>query len=185
MRSKPILHKLFVSLFATLLATLLFAKAYAHEVALLKSEPANGSILAESPTQVRAWFGEEMQTATSALQVFNADGQRVDDGAGSVDLTDPDHASMLVNLPPLPEGEYRVRWYVVLVDGDTSESAFNFFVGDEAAASAAGFVPADTTVLYYQAETESESGPWLIIGGGVALAALIVPLTILRRRKTQ
>jgi methionine-rich copper-binding protein CopC len=174
----------------TLMATLLFVvAAHAHEAALLKSEPVNGRVLAQSPAQVRAWFGEEIQSATSALQVFNAAGERVDDGSGGVDLTDPDHASMLVNLPPLPEGEYRVRWYVVLIDGDASESAFNFYVGDETSAVASGFAPADTTVLYYQAETEAETEtepvPWLIIGGGVIIIALIVPLASLWRRKPQ
>ena len=54
-----------------------------------------------------------------------------------------DHAALVVTLPPLPDGAYLVRWYVVLLDGDASESSFNFYVGDEAAAAAANFTPAD------------------------------------------
>lgn len=157
---------------------------WAHEGDLLRSDPVNGTILADSPEQIRTWFNEELQTQGSTLQVFDAGGQRVDGGGGGVDLTDPDHASMKVSLPPLPEGAYLVRWYVVLLDGDATESVFNFYVGDETAASAAGFEPADTTVLYYQAESEVEDGGggWLIIAAfvGVALATA-VPL-LLRRK---
>ncbi len=157
----------------------------AHAVALLRSDPANGSILVQSPTEIRAWFGEEMQTGVSTLQVFSADGQRMDNGDGGVDLNDPDHASMVVTVPPLPDGEYLVRWYVVLLDGDASESSFNFYVGDEASAAAANFIPADLEVFYYQAEedtAESSLGIWLVAGGifGVGLLAAAVLIT---RRK--
>jgi copper transport protein len=158
-------------------ATLLtFKVVAAHEATFLQSDPMNGAIIAQAPAQIHAWFGEELQTGVSILQVFNADGQRVDAGDGQVDLTDPDHASLVVALPPLPDGAYRVRWYIVLLDGDASESSFNFFVGDEAAASAAGFAPADDSIFYYQAESENEATPWLITGGGVVVLIALVPL---------
>lgn len=156
----------------------------AHAIELLRSDPANGSVLTQSPTEIRAWFGEEMQTGVSTLQVFNTVGQRIDNGDGGVDLDDPDHASMVVTLPTLPEGEYRVRWYVVLLDGDASESSFNFFVGNEAAAAAANFAPADTEVFYYQAEEdEAASSPiiWLIGGGLVGVGLLAAAMITMRR----
>ncbi|MCB9419660.1 MAG: copper resistance protein CopC [Ardenticatenaceae bacterium] len=168
------------SIKAILLAGLLLVTAVslvsAHAVELLRSDPANGSILAQSPAEIHAWFGEEMQTGVSTLQVFSASGQRVDNGDGGVDLNDPDHASMFVTLPPLPDGEYLVRWYVVLLDGDASESSFNFFVGDEATAAAANFTPASAEVFYYQAEDDTAQNNlivWLVGGGlmGVGLLA--------------
>jgi methionine-rich copper-binding protein CopC len=166
------------------LALLLTFKAVsAHEVTFLQSNPENGAIVAQSPAQIRALFDEELQTGVSILQVFNADGQRVDSGDGQVDLMDPDHASLVVNLPPLPDGAYWVRWYIVLLDGDASESSFNFFVGQPEAAAAAGFAPADDTIFYYQAESENTSVPWLITGGGVVVLIALVPLLaiVLRR----
>jgi hypothetical protein len=180
--------RLSISVKAALLAVLLAATAVsfvsAHAVTLLRSDPANGSILAQSPAEIHAWFGEEMKTGVSTLQVFSAAGQRMDKGDGGVDLNDPDHASMIVPLPPLPEGEYLVRWYVVLLDGDASESSFNFFVGDEAAAAAADFTPADTEVFYYQAE-EDDAGSsltiWLV--GGVLGAGLLIAAALTMRRK--
>ena len=157
----------------------------AHAVELLRSNPANGTVLSQSPAEIRAWFGEEMQTGASTLQVFSAAGQRVDNGDGGVDLNDPDHASLVVSLPPLPEGEYLVRWYVVLLDEDASESSFNFFVGDETTAAAADFNPASTEVFYYQAEEdEAESNPFVwLAGGGVLGVGLLAVAALMVRRK--
>jgi hypothetical protein len=141
--------------------------------------------VAQPPSEIRAWFGEEMKTGVSTLQVFTAEGQRVDNGDGGVDLNDPEHASMVVTLPPLPEGEYLVRWYVVLLDDDASESTFNFFVGDEAAATAAGFAPADTEVFYYQAEEDDPESSliiWLAVGGLVGVGLLAAATMTLRRK---
>lgn len=159
--------------------------AFAHAIELLRSTPANGSILPQSPAEIQAWFGEEMQTGVSTLQVFSANGQRVDHGDGGVDLNDPEHASLIVTVPDLPEGEYLVRWYVVLLDGDASESSFNFFVGDEAAAAAANFTPAAGEVLYYQAEEDSAETsllPWLA-GGGLLGVGLLAAAALTMRRK--
>lgn len=117
------------------------ALSYAHLVELLSSFPENGAIVAESPGVITAVFNEEMQSATSTLELFGAQGVQVDDGSGGVDLDDPDHASMQVSVPPLAEGAYTVRWHVVLLDGDATAGSFNFFVGDEAAANAANFAP--------------------------------------------
>ena len=168
------------------LATLLaFSVVSAHEVTFLQSDPMNGAIIAQAPDQIRAEFGEELQTGVSILQVYNADGQRVDSGDGQVDLTDPDHASLVVNIPSLSDGAYRVRWYIVLLDGDASESSFSFFVGDEVAAAAVGFMPADDTIFYYQVENENKFAPWMITGGGVALLmTLVFLMVIIFRRNT-
>lgn len=166
------------------LALLLTFKAVsAHEVTFLQSNPENGAIVVQSPAQIRALFGEELQTGVSILQVFNTDGQRVDSGDGQVDLTDPDHASLVVNIPSLQDGAYRVRWYIVLLDGDASEGSFNFFVGPPEAAAAAGFTAADDTIFYYQVESENVSAPWLFMGGGVVVLIALMPLLaiVLRR----
>ncbi len=175
---------------AVLLTVLLLGTAVslvsAHAVTLLRSDPANGSILAQSPTEIRAWFGEEVQTGVSTLQVFSAAGQRMDNGDGGVDLNDPDHASMVVTVPPLPDGAYLVRWYVVLLDGDASESSFNFYIGDEASAAAANFTPADLEVFYYQAEeddaAESSLSIWLVAGGILGVGLLVAAVLTTRRK---
>ncbi|MBE2221343.1 MAG: copper resistance protein CopC [Anaerolineae bacterium] len=162
---------------------LIFKGVSAHEAVFIKSDPVNGAIMAEAPAQINAWFGEELQTGVSVLQVFNADGERVDSGDGQVDLNDPDHASLIVRLPELAEGAYLVRWYVVLLDGDTSESVFNFFVGDEVDAAAVNFEPADTTVFYYQAEEADAPGNWFMVGGGMMVLLVLLPLVVIMFRR--
>ncbi|HLE15839.1 MAG TPA: copper resistance CopC family protein [Anaerolineales bacterium] len=106
-----------------------FEPASAHEVEIVKSDPAAGAVLEQPPDRVTIWFNEENQSGKSTFQVFNSDDQPVDLGGGGVDLTDPDHASMVVNLPALPDGAYLVRWKVVLLDGDESEGEYVFYVG--------------------------------------------------------
>ncbi len=151
------------------------AVSYAHLVELLSSFPENGAIVAESPEVITAVFNEEMQSDTSTFELFDDQGQQVDSGDGGVNLNDPDHASMQVGVPPLAEGAYTVRWHVVLLDGDATDGAFNFFVGDEAAANAANFapIPAGSEV-----EVTAVPGPgasstlWLV--AGILVSALFV-----------
>lgn len=114
---------------AFLTLVLLVASAKAHAL-LIKSEPENNAKLEQAPDQIRAWFGEELETGLSSMQVFDLEGNQVDSGDGSVDLNDPDHASMLVSLPDsLPNGTYVVRWTVVSADdGDPTEGEFSFKV---------------------------------------------------------
>jgi methionine-rich copper-binding protein CopC len=101
----------------------------AHGVEVLKSDPAEGSVLQQSPSQVKVFFNEELKAGESTLQVLNSKGDKVDLGNGGVDLDDPDHASMKVDVSSLPTGIYLVNWHVVLTDGDASDGQFNFTVG--------------------------------------------------------
>ena len=131
------IRQLFVTSFLVAVLTLtLVGAALAHEVILTKSNPADGAVLDQAPAQVRAWFNEEMQTGESTLRVLDASGQLVDLGDGGVDLDDAYHASMLVSLPSLPDGAYTVHWHVVLLDGDASDGAFTFYIGEKPAGEA-------------------------------------------------
>jgi hypothetical protein len=86
--------------------------------------------LDESPPEVIAWFAEELVSGESSITVFNTQGNQVDNGDGGVDLNDLDHASMIVTLPSLPDGSYTVQWHAVLLDGDATDGAFAFAVGE-------------------------------------------------------
>lgn len=141
--------------------------SYAHLVEMLSSFPENGAIISQAPELITAVFDEEMQTESSNMQVFDAAGNQVDNGDGGVDLNDPDHASMQVHVPQLAEGAYTVRWHVVLLDGDATAGAFNFFVGDQATASAANFAPipdgseVETTAV---PTADPNNSIWLVAG---------------------
>jgi methionine-rich copper-binding protein CopC len=112
-------------------ALLLTTAALAHRPRdiVMQSEPADEAVMQQSPARVVVWFSTELATGPSRLQVFAADKRQVDNGSGGVDLHDPDHASLLVRLPALPEGEYTVRWRAaVFADGDIVEGRFSFTV---------------------------------------------------------
>lgn len=151
----------------------------AHDAAIVKSIPANGDVLAESPSQVTAWFEEELIGGESTMRVFNAQGKQVDNGDGGVDLDDPDHAIMIVTLPELPDGSYTVQWHAALLDGDATDGAFAFAVGE-----GQSVVPA---AVPSSAAAAASSGPppaglIAVVFAGLFVLLLIVGLVIRRRR---
>lgn len=159
-----------------LLLLYLVMPALAHDVILLVSDPANGSIIATAPAQITAVFNEEITTDDTFLRVYNAENVQVDNGDGGVDLGDPNHSSMIVSLPQLPEGAYLVRWRVVLIDSDPTEGQFNFFVGDELAAAAAQFSPIPPEeMITFSTEDLANQGiantTWIAVG---VVATLVV-----------
>lgn len=161
---------LVLALVLTLLTSgLLIVGVSAHgpEV-LIKSDPPNGAVLKQSPSKVTAWFSTELDTKLSTLQVFDAQGRQVDLEDGGVDLNDPDHASMIVNLPALPDGNYTVRWSATLDDGDAVEEEFTFTVGEGGATAAQSTAP-------QQAPTEAGPG-WLgsFISAGLTALLLVM-----------
>jgi methionine-rich copper-binding protein CopC len=102
----------------------------AHEISPKSSQPEPGQVLTASPAEVVLVFPEEVAETGSTLTVVDASGKAVDQGGGGVDLDDPEHATLRVKLPPLPEGVYEVQWKIILTDGDQSNGAYHFGVGN-------------------------------------------------------
>lgn len=155
---------------ALLALVLSVRRAAAHSPELVKSDPPNGAVLKQAPTQVTAWFSEELITGQSTLQVFDSTGRQVDNGDGGVDLNDPDHASMIVKLPALPNGAYAARWQVVLEDGDTTDGEFTFSVGEAA--------PIATRTPASERAPANDGFNWPVGGIMVSLGALLIILII-------
>ncbi|HKW80394.1 MAG TPA: copper resistance CopC family protein [Casimicrobiaceae bacterium] len=101
------------------------APAGAHAF-LDHASPAVGSTVHATPTRVRLWFTQELESAFSTLQVSNASGQRVD--KADVQLDPADATLLSVSLPPLAPGRYRVTWRVLSVDTHATEGDFTFDV---------------------------------------------------------
>lgn len=163
---------------AVFILTFAVTAVFAHEVELLESTPKNGDLLAESPPEVTAQFSEELVSGESTLIVINAQGVQVDNGDGGVDLNDPDHASMLVTLPLLPDGVYTVQWHAVLLDGDTTDDAIAFTIGDEPRVMPSE-APAEATVPN---QTKLSTSSIIAIAGGLVVL-LIVAALFMRHRK--
>jgi methionine-rich copper-binding protein CopC len=112
---------------AVALAALLLGAGVAWSHAFLeRAEPRVGSTVKSAPSQVRAWFTQELEPAFSTLEVVNEKGERVDRGPAQVDASS--RALLLVPLKPLGPGTYRVKWRVLSVDTHVTEGDFTFRV---------------------------------------------------------
>ena len=93
-----------------------------------RATPSPNSVLDEAPDRVVIWFTEPLEPKLSEIRVLDSLGNRVDDGASSVDPNDP--TVMSVGLEAIPDGAYTVAWKnVSTVDGHGVRGAFVFSVG--------------------------------------------------------
>lgn len=99
--------------------------AFAHAF-LDHADPRVGSEISTSPASIRIWFSDELDPASSTVQVFNAQGKEVDAGNPHVDAGDK--TLLIVSLPPLPAGAYRVVWHVTASDTHKTTGDFKFTV---------------------------------------------------------
>lgn len=134
--------------------------AQAHDVTILRSDPADGAVLAAAPTAAQIWFAEELAAEGSSLQMFDAAGTQVDLKDGGLDPADNTHTSLKVSLPALGNGVYVARWTAVLPDGDSVVGTFQFTVETPAYPAAAPAVPTAAAVdsAYPAGGSESQAG---------------------------
>ena len=90
------------------------------------SEPRVGAEVHKPPAEVKIWFTQEVEPAFSRIEVSGADGKEVDKKDSHVDPID--HHVLIVSLPALPPGTYRVHWHVVSVDTHHTQNDFKFTV---------------------------------------------------------
>ena len=157
----------------------------AHELEPTSMSPNEGEVLQQSPKEVRLTFAEELQEDGSNVQVFNEQGVQVDLGGGGVDLNNIDHNSLVVQLPDLPEGVYRVKWSVILLDGDSSEGGYYFGVGNVTVPETmpediAGSQPDEEN---HEAGTGTPILFWVGLGGGFVVIAALVFYVVNKSRR--
>ena len=111
--------------FVLLLCVALTATVDGHAF-LDHASPAVGSKVHGPPAEVRVWFTEKLEAAFSKLQVLNQAGQQVD--SRNQRLDPHNSAVLLVSVPPLKPGIYKVVWRAVSVDTHTTEGSFKFEV---------------------------------------------------------
>lgn len=111
-----------------LLVTLLTAASttplFAH-AELKRSDPAAGSTLDHSPTDVFLWFSQPLSTG-SKISVFDTQFQAVDKGITFIDASDATLMRAQVNA--LVPGRYTVNWKAIAVDGHPSSGSYDFIV---------------------------------------------------------
>ena len=93
---------------------------------LERAEPAVGSTVQTSPSEVRVLFTEKIEPALSTVHVFDASGKEVDKRDMHLDRLN--HALLRISLPRLEAGTYKVVWRVVSVDTHVTNGNFTFRV---------------------------------------------------------
>jgi methionine-rich copper-binding protein CopC len=93
---------------------------------LERADPAVGSSVQTSPSEVRIRFTENIEPAVSSIQVFDTSGKEVD--KRDLHLDGSDHAVLHISLPRLGVGTYKVMWRVVSVDTHVTNGNFTFRV---------------------------------------------------------
>jgi hypothetical protein len=101
-------------------ASLWATGALAHATLERASPPVGGSVTG-SPGEVRLWFSEAIERRFSGAEVTGPAG-RVG-GRASVSGN-----QLVIAVPRLAPGSYRVSWHVVSVDTHRTEGAFTFEV---------------------------------------------------------
>ena len=149
--------------------------AAAHS-ALLRSDPADGAVLEQSPDEVVLEFSEPPDQDLSRVSLFDGDGEPVDHGQLTADSDD---ASVLrVSVPQLDDGVYTVSWQALsAVDGHVTTGAFAFVIGESS----------DGDIAPAPVDLDTEDGPamagvigrWLLYCGlalllGWAISTLVV-----------
>ena len=118
-----------------LLAVLLVppAPAQAHAL-LIRSNPASGATLAQSPRLVQLWFSEELALTHSSLRLVDATGHTVPGIRPIVTAQDP--TVLAAELPPIGHGTYGLLWQAMAADDGHSTGGTVVFNVAVAAASA-------------------------------------------------
>ena len=115
----------FLILPAFLLLAAFVQRADAHAF-LDHSEPAVGSVAKTPPKEVKLHFTEKLEPLLSTAQVFSAEGKPVPSQSLHTDPNDP--FLLMVSLPQLRPGRYKVLWHAVSVDTHSTKGNFTFEV---------------------------------------------------------
>jgi len=101
------------------------AAALAHAF-LNEAAPIVGGTVPTSPKEIRLTFTEAIERRFSGIELVTGDGRTVATGPAVVDPTN--ERQLVLPLPPLAPGRYRVRWHVVSVDTHRTEGQYSFTV---------------------------------------------------------
>ena len=114
-----------IALFAAAALASSAAAALAHAF-LDHASPAVGSTVHGAPPVLRLWFTQELEPAFSTVKVVSAAEAQVDKGDSTVDAKD--RTLLMVSLPALAPGDYKVMWRVTSVDTHTTTGTFTIHI---------------------------------------------------------
>lgn len=168
------------------LVFLLAAPARAH-TEIVKYEPGRGEELETPPERVQLFFEGPVEAEFSPLQVYNEQGERVDEDNARIDPETP--TALVVDLRDgLPAGSYTVEYRYTGVDGHVIEGSYEFSAAS--ASSAAESEDSGSGEAGSGGMEDDGSGSnstpvalYAVLGiGGLALGAVALVGLALRRR---
>lgn len=119
------MRRFVLGLLAAVTGSLSAVGALAHAFLDHAVPPVGGTVPA-SPKEIRLTFTEAIEPRFSGIDLATADGREIATGAAAVD---PGNDKQLVLMvPPLTPGRYRVHWHVVSVDTHRTEGEYSFVV---------------------------------------------------------
>src|SRR5438132_820682 len=99
--------------------------ALAHAFLDQAVPPVDGTV-ASSPKEIRLTFSEGVEPRFSGIELATSDGRAIATGPATPDPGD--NKQLVLALPPLAPGRYKVSWHVVSVDTHRTEGAYTFAV---------------------------------------------------------
>jgi methionine-rich copper-binding protein CopC len=115
------MKKVFVLAVTALLASTAFAHAR-----LERSTPADGATVASSPAELRLQYNEPVEAAMSTVKLDGPSGAPVALDKATADKQD--NRTLVVALPKLAAGDYRVDWATMGRDGHHTKGQLHFTV---------------------------------------------------------
>ncbi|AEW95380.1 MULTISPECIES: copper resistance CopC/CopD family protein [Streptomycetaceae] len=127
--------RLLIVLAAVVTALLAGAVPASAHAALLKTDPAQNSVVATAPTAVTLGFSEGVLLSADSLRVLDPAGRPVQQGAAHHAPSGSDTATVALRAG-LARGTYTVVWKAVSADSHPVSGAFTFSVGAPSKTSA-------------------------------------------------
>ena len=113
-------------LLSILAVILIFQSVVLAHAFLDHADPAVGSTVEKPPKELKIWFTQEIEPAFSSITGLGDDSKQIDKKDSHQD--EKDKKLLIVSLPELPAGTYKVHWHVVCTDTHTTQGDFKFTV---------------------------------------------------------
>jgi copper resistance protein C len=110
-----------------LVATVAVITAADAHAFLEQAMPPVGGAVPTAPKEIRLTFSEGVELRFSGIELATGDGRTI--AIGPVATVPGDDKQLVLVVPPLAPGRYRVRWHVVSVDTHRTEGEYTFTVG--------------------------------------------------------
>jgi methionine-rich copper-binding protein CopC len=119
------MRRLLLHLPAIVVVWTIAVRAAAHAFLNQAAPPVDGMV-ATPPKEIRLTFSEGVEPRFSDIELATADGRAI---ATKPAIRDPgDDKQLVLAVPPLAPGRYKVSWHVVSVDTHRTEGTYSFTV---------------------------------------------------------